>query len=79
MDCSYKHVSTSNNSEISELAAKIVLLEATIESFKATIDDLTREMEDMKGQKHEGDRSVIALKCTHCDYTARTSTVLRAI
>ena len=77
VDCSYKHVPTSNNREISELAAKIVLLEATIESFKATINDLTRKMEVMKEQKHEGDTSDIALKCTHCDYTARTSTVLK--
>ena len=54
-----------------------MLLEATFNSFKATINDLTREMEDMKEQKHEGGTSDIALKCTHCDYTASTSTVLK--
>ena len=35
-------------------------------------------MKDMKEQKHQGDTSDNALKCTHCDYTASTSTVLKS-
>ena len=39
--CSYKYVTTSNNSEIPQLAAKVVLLEGSIRFLKATIDELT--------------------------------------
>ena len=74
--CSYKHEVHNNLYEISELKEKIVALEGSVEVLHEKLSDLTKGVANIK-KDIPNKENVILHKCSHCEYTASSSTVLK--
>ena len=74
--CSYKHIPNSNQNEVVELKEKMVTLERSLQLMTAKISELTEEVTNIKRGNPQKSREK-PHTCSHCSYTASTSTVLK--